>query len=796
MITSKKWLSQYMDLSDITPEELADRLTTAGNEVEGLEKMSQGTNLTIGHILECVEHPDSDHLHICQVDVSDHVAQIVCGAPNVAANQKVIVALPSAKLIAGEIKCGNVRGVESNGMICSLLELGVDGKFLSEESKNGIEILDADAPIGHRDPLAYLGYDDSLIDVGLTPNRNDCLASWALAMECGAILHKEVKLPNCEGASDIGGPTQLKVASETPKCPIFLGKVIRHVTIKPSPKWMQDLLHAAGVKSINNVVDISNFVMLETGQPTHFYDLAKMHQEIVVKDGYNTTYTALDGVDYKIEESDIMITTNDVPVGIAGIMGGEDSKIDETTQGIIIEVATFDYVSVRNSARRLNITSDASARNSKEIEPMAVYKAMDRCVQLLIEYADASEIEETAKFGDNHYVPTEFEVNCDSINARLGTDFSVSEIMEELKWLNLNPIQNDSLIHVSIPSYRTDLKIEADISEEVIRLLGYDRLPSTLPTMPMTVGALDARQIMRRRLRSMLINMGYNETETYTLVSQKHVNNAIMPLSPLVALASPMSEERKYVRSSITPSLLDALSYNQNRSIKDLALFEISNVYAKDYVEERIAIAMCGNLHKSRWQKIAIEANFYSLKGLIESLLSSLGYEGNRVFIRENTQDTTHFHPYQSACVYIGKDLFGIFGTIHPQLAKEFDTSKDLVIFEGSLEVLLKNKAAKIKYTPISKYPTITRDLAFVVSEEVKVGDIIAAIRRNGKQIIKDIEVFDVYQGDHVEKGYKSIALSILFQSSDKTLTDTEINEVHENILATLKKECNAILRS
>ena len=796
MITSKKWLSQYLDLSDITPEMLADKLTTAGNEVEGNGKMSQGTNLMIGFIKECVDHPDSDHLHVCQVDVGDKVEQIVCGAPNVGVNQKVIVALPGAVLLGGEIKRGVVRDQESNGMICSLLELGVDGKHLSEESRNGIEILDDDAPVGHKDPLAYLGLDDSLIDVGLTPNRNDCLASWALANEVGAILHKEVKLPQCDGAANIGSKTKLQVSSETSKCPIFLGKVINHVTIKPSPKWLQDLLHAAGIKSINNVVDISNFVMLETGQPTHFYDVAKIHQNIVVKDGYNTTYTALDGLDYQILPEDIMITTQNEPVGIAGVMGGDDSKISEETKGIIIEVATFDYVSIRNTSRRLNITSDASVRNAKEIEPMAVYKAMDRCVQLLIEYADASGIEETAKFGDNNYTPVEFDVNCDSINHRLGTDFTVDEIMIELKWLNLNPVQNGANIHVQIPSYRSDLKIEADICEEVIRLLGYDRLPSTLPTMPATVGALNTRQALRRKLREMLINLGYNEAETYTLVSQKHVDNAIMPLDPLVSLALPMSEDRKYIRSSIIPSLLDAVSYNQSRSIKDLSFFEISNVYAQNYVEERLAIAMSGNIHKSRWQKVAIEANFYTMKGLLEIILKNLGYEGSRVILRENTLDTTHFHPYQSACLYIGKDLLGVFGTIHPQMSKDFETSKDLVIFEGNIEVLIKNKPAKVKYTPLSKYPVVTRDLAFVVADEVKVADIVAAIRRNGKQIIKDIEVFDVYKGEHVEAGSKSIALSILFQSNEKTLTDVEINEVFDNILSTLKNECNAILRS
>ena len=387
MKISKKWLSQYMDLSDMSIEEIADKITSAGLEVEGIEKMSQGSNLVIGKVISCEDHPDSDHLHVCQVDLGDKIEQIVCGAPNVTAGQKVIVARVGAKLLGGDIKAGVIRGQESNGMICSLLELGVDPHQLSEESKNGIEVLDEDAPVGNENPLGYLALDDEILDVGLTPNRNDCMAAWSMALETGAILHKEVNIPYVEGASNVGEASRLIVRSETEKCPLFLGKVINSVTIKPSPKWMQELLMAAGMKSINNVVDISNIVMLETGQPLHFYDLdAIPAQEITVKDQQRFDYTALDGESYHIEEDDIVITTEGKPIGIAGIMGGDDSKIEETTKGIIIEAAIFHHVSIRNTSRRLNLGTDASVRYQKGIEPMATFKAVDRAVQLLIEY--------------------------------------------------------------------------------------------------------------------------------------------------------------------------------------------------------------------------------------------------------------------------------------------------------------------------------------------------------------------------------------------------------------------------
>lgn len=801
MIISRKWLSQYMDLSDLTMEEIADQITNAGLEVEGIERMSEGTNLVIGQVLSCVDHPDSDHLHVCQVNLGDHEEQIVCGAPNVAAGQKVIVARVGAKLPDGEIKAGMIRGQASNGMICSLLELGVDAHMLSEESKNGIEVLSEEAPVGCEDPLGYLGLDDEILDVGLTPNRNDCMSAWAMAKETGAVLKREVHLPECDGiAFQEGESATLHVASETEKCPLFIGKVINHVTIKESPKWMKELLAAAGVKSINNVVDISNIVMLETGQPMHFYDKEALPSlEITVKDGLATTYTALDGVTYDITPDDLMITNQGKPIGIAGIMGGNDSKIEETTASIVLEAAIFHHVSIRNTARRLNLNTDASVRYQKGIEPLATYKAMDRAVQLLVEYADASGIESSVVYGDASYTPTQFSVNLQRINHLLGTDFSLEEVMEVLNRLELQPKAEGETISLTIPSYRQDLTIEADIAEEIIRILGYDRLAATLPTMPATMGSLNRRQQLRRRLRNELTAFGYQEAITYTLASEQMSEDAIMPLGDFVKLAAPMSEDRKIVRSSILPSLLQSVSYNQNRSMKDVAFFELSNVYGKGKVEERLAIAMSGSIQKSRWQQIDIKADYYTMKGLIEALLASIGYEGKRLTIKENTLDTNAFHPYQSACLYLGKELVGIFGTIHPSMAKRYGVS-DVVMGELNVEVLLNNKPAKVKYSAMSKYPSVNQDLAFVVKEDVKVGDIITCIERHGKlekeNIIQNVEVFDVYTGEHMEPGTKSIALSVSFQSSTHTLSEKEITQMREQVLEALKQEVAAQLRS
>ena len=800
MRISRKWLSQYMDISDLSIEEIAQKITDAGLEVEAVEHQSQGTNLVIGEVLECTDHPDSDHLHCTKVNVGNEVLNIVCGAPNVAAGQKVIVALPGAKLPGGEIKKGVIRGQESNGMICSLLELGVNPHLLTEEQKAGIEILDAQAPVGNTDPLQYLGWDDEILEIGLTPNRNDCLASFNMAVEAGAILHREVKLPAYQKASECGGSTKLQVSSKTKKCPLFLGKVIGNITIKESPLWMKELLRASGMHSINNVVDISNIVMLETGQPMHFYDKdAIKNQEITVVDGIQEDYTALDGVTYALQPEDIVITNDGKPIGIAGIMGGDDSKILDTTTGLIIECAIFDHVSIRNTARRLNLATESSIRYQKGIEPLAAQKAVDRAVQLLIEYADAKEIEETVQYGQTPYQPKTLSCQYMAINDRLGTDFTKEEILEVFKRLQWNPIDHQDHFTVDIPSYRTDVEGMADLSEEVIRLIGYDRLPSTLPMMEMTEGKLNPSQRLRRELRQYFTTQGLQDCVTYTLISTKKMENAILSAGEAIELASPMSEERRYIRTSILPSLIDVVSYNQARHIPNINVFELSDVAAKEGVQTHGAFVLSEELQQTKWTGYSLPADFYTAKGLMEAILEKMGINEKRIHFVANEVDTQHFHPYRSACIRIDQETIGIVGQIHPQYAKETDC-KDVILCEFDYGKILTSKKAKIKYVPISKYPSVQRDLAFVMDRSMPVSQVVDVINKHGKldkeMIVKSVEVFDVYQGEHVADNEKSIALRILFQSDKKTLNEEEINTLFNGIIDAIQKECNATLRN
>lgn len=802
MRISKKWLSRFMDTADLNMNEAAAAITAAGFEVEGVEPMSNATNLVIGHIETCEMHPDSDHLHVTTVNTGDGIRQIVCGAPNVAAGQNVIVALPGAKLPGGEIKEGVIRGQTSSGMICSLAELGVDKHTLSEEQLAGIEILPEDAPVGNTDPMAYLGLDDVVLDISLTPNRSDCMAAFNMAAEAAAILKKEAVFPEYDGAADAGSETatELKVSSETVKCPLFFGKVIGSVTIKESPKWMKELLRASGMHSINNVVDISNIVMLETGQPMHFYDInAIPSKEITVKDGLNTTYTALDGVEYQLQEEDTVITTQGKPIGIAGIMGGDDSKIEENTTGLIIECASFDNVAIRNTARRLNLNTESSQRYAKGIEPLAAKKALDRAVQLLIEYADAKEIEQTVVFGDPSYTEKTITCTLDQINGRLGTDFSLEEVVDVFDRLHLNPVCEQEQITVTVPSSRQDLEGMADLSEEVIRMIGYDRLPSTLPLMEMTEGKLNPQQAQRRFIHRSLLEQGLQNAVTYTLISADKNNDAVLSCGTALELPAPLSEERRFLRTSLLPSLLEAAAFNRARNVKDVNMYEISDVTSNEKTEEHLAIVLSGDLETSKWKKFEKQADFYALKGIVEELLERAGINSSRIVFKANTADQKHFHPGRSAEVLIGKDCIGIIGEIHPVYGKKTGM-KNAVIGELNLSKLLSLKKAKIRYTPISRYPSVSRDLAFIVKKDVPAGKIAEIIQRSGKlkkeSIVRNVDIFDVYEGEHVAEDEKSVALNMTFQSDKQTLTESEINEVFNAIIEAIEKQCSAKLRS
>ena len=798
MRLSYKWLSEYVDLSGITPEVLAEKMTTAGLEVEGIEPAASGTNLVIGEVVSCEDIPDT-HLHATVVrtgDGEENLHKIVCGAPNVRTGLKVITALPGAKLPGGTIQARPVRGYDSNGMICALFELGVDRKFLSEAQIAGVEELPEDAPIGETDVFGYLGLDDTILDVSLTPNRADCSAMWNMAKEVGAILNRKVTWPDYAGKSDQGEKGTFKIASTTEKCPLYFVKVVNHVKVGPSPKWMVNYLHAAGMNSINNVVDISNFVMLETGQPLHYYDLAKLpHHEITVVDDVETKITALDGVEFDIQKGDILITTGGEPTGVAGIMGGEESMIDESTQGILIEAAHFDQASIRRTSIRLNLITEAAQRFTKGVEPLSCRKGVDRSIQLLEQYADASGFEATEIAGEEVYEPVTVTETLSHCNALLGTSFTMDQVKDVLTRLNFAPEVEGETITCHIPSYRTDMERDADVDEEIIRLIGFDNLASTLPVMETTVGTLTRPQSLRRTIRTVLTGMNLHEIVSYTLVGEPEIQGAFEPAGEAVALSMPMSEARKYVRTSLIGSVLDVVRYNEAHSNTDAGYFEISKVYSRETEQERLAVVLDGSLMKDVLHKTSIPGDFYAMKGILIALLKKLGYTASRVQVKPNKTDIEHFHPYRSAELWIDKNKLGVFGDLHPDLSAAYDL-KNVVYAELTLDPLFAGRTSRVKFEALDRYPSVSRDIAIVVPASTTAQQILDSIRKAGRKLVRSSEVFDVYEGEHVEKGMKSVALRIIYQASDHTLKEEEVAEAHNAILESLRTHLNAQLRA
>lgn len=794
MKLSYNWLSQYVDLKGISPTELAQSLTRSGHEVEGLNTLANASGLVIGEIIESDLIPET-HLHKAQVRISNHdVKQIICGAPNCRSGLKVIVALPGAKLPIGEISAKSLHGLESYGMLCSLKELGVDLKLLNEAQINGIEELPQEAPVGETDVLAYLGLDDTILDVSLTANRSDCLSIWAMAREVAAIVDRKVTLPELQ--KHVEKPSSFQVVLKSEKAPYYLGKVIGHIKVGPSPKWLKEVLISSGINSINNVVDISNYVMLETGQPLHFYQLNKLkNHSIEVVDGRREKIKALDGMEFQLESEDIVIETNGTFAGIAGIMGGEESMIDDETVAIFMEAAHFSPVQIRHTSIRLNLVTEAASRFIKGIDPLAAQQAIQRATDLLVEWADGGEIEETVEVGHDGYTPIKIKESLSRLNQVLGTKFTMNQVTSVLERLNFAPLVQGDEVVCHIPSYRRDMELAADVQEEVIRLLGYDDLETTLPRMEANVGERNERQVAKRKTRETLISLGLQEIVTYTLQSKEESEKSLWPLGEAIVLSMPMSEARSHIRTSLMRSVLASAQYNIAHKNYPLAFYEISKVYAKGSEQERLAIFLEGNYQEDKLFGLEEKSDFYTLKGIIMSWLEKFGLPQERIEINENNRYDDHFHPYRSALVNLDGQFLGVFGEVHPKLQKEYSL-KEALYAEIDLEVFYQAKIDRLHFKELDRYPSIDRDIALVVKKDVPAQKMVDTIRQYGKKIVRQVDIFDIYEGEHVEKGYKSVALRIRYQDADHTLQDAEVSEVHEVILHELEKQCQAILRS
>lgn len=787
MKLSTNFVKDYIDI-DVDLKTLAEDMTRVGNEYDSAEKLVPATKLIIGKVIECVEHPDSDHLHCCKVDIGNEVINIVCGAPNVRQGIKVIVALPGAELPEMTIKAGMIRGQESNGMICALYEIGIDKKFLSEEDKNGIHILDDDAVVG-TDPIKYLGLDDEVIDFELTANRGDLLSILGMAYEIGAIYDKKVKdidLSHSESGEDLNKSFNVKV--DTENCNLFLARKALNVKIEESPEFIKSRLIASGIRPINNVVDISNYVMLECGQPLHFYDADKLGDTLQVRMAYNgEKLTTLDGQERTLDENDIVIADGKKSIGLAGTMGGFETEITEATKNVIIEAAIFDGVRVRKTAKKI-VRSEASNRFEKGLDPNRTYMAMERAVKFLEEYAGATIQTGTVIFDKSNKEDRVIDVTAKNINDVLGAKISVDDIIKVFDKLGFKAVKNGEKITVTVPRRRLDISIKEDLIEEVSRIYGVDNIEGTLPITPMKMGTVDKTE---REIRNKMIALGLSDTLPYILINDKDVHKFTSDKFEELRLLDPMTEERNTLRYSLIPSLYKLYEYNKAHYVKDVNIFEIGKGFWKkedNYGEDlKLSALMTGEYYLGINNKKSVD--FYIVKGVVEEILDFLGYENRYSFvIPKNT--VPEFHPGQVADINVNGDIVGTVGRIHPQVSKD-----PVYVFEINLAKLLAKKTGNMKFKEISIYPEIKKDIAVVVDKNITSEEIAKAIKSNAGKLLIKSEVFDVYEGENLPKGKKSIAYSLTFGANDRTLTDEEVNPVIDKIVVGLEKAFNAELR-
>ena len=774
---SLNWVKDYVDIESEDLKELAVKITKAGINVEKVIT-NHIDHLVIGEVLECVDHPNSDHLHICKVNVGNEVTQIVCGASNVRAGIKVIVALPGAILPGNfEIKKGNIRGEESNGMICALFELGLEEK--TEENYNkGIHELDSNAPVGE-DPLKYLGLDDTVYELDVHKHRNnDCYYHIGFAYEIATILNKKVTLPNLdynEISDDINNHFSLSI--ETKKCPYYLAKMVKDVTIKESPDFIKKRLVSAGMRPINNVVDISNYVMLEYGQPMHFFDKNKLGDKIVVRDAKEgEKITTLDGKDRILKASDIVITDGEKPVCIAGVMGGLNTDVDENTKDILIESAIFDAVSIRYTASNLNLKSEASIRYGKGLNYEYTMDAINRACHLLEKYADAKILTGIVMHDNIDKTPKVVEFKPSAINKMLGITISEEDMASELDRLDFKYTKDGDKFTCTIPNRRLDIEANVnDIAEEIGRLYGYQNLVSTLPKgefkSGVYVGDVKYRKLISKRLRA----LGLNECKTYTLVSPDMAKLFNYENKNKIVLPNPMSVDKSVIRATLIPSLLNIYDYNKARKVTDVCIYEISKTYDTNLTEDtKVSVLMKGNYLVNNWQNLRVKVDFYLVKGIVENLLDYLGLKNRYSFVVDTIPD---LHPGISAKIILDREEIGVIGRVHPSLKKD-----EIYVFELSMNKLIK-QIKPLKYKEASKYPSIIKDMAFIVKKDVSSNDIQSIIKKVGGRLLTDIDVFDVYVGENVGDDEKSIAYTLTFSDQTRTLSDEEVTQLFRQII-------------
>ncbi|WP_302176748.1 phenylalanine--tRNA ligase subunit beta [Megamonas funiformis] len=810
MQVSIKWLKDYIDFTE-TPEQLADKLTMAGIPVENVVDPGEGLEKVVtGRIEKLEPHQNSDHLQICTMNVglAENII-IVTGAQNVAEGQVVPVAMVGAHLPNGmKISKGKLRGVASNGMLCSAQELKLDLEKLPEEQKTGIFILPSDTPVGIP-AKDVLGLNDVVLEFELTANRADCFSVFGLVREIAAITGNKPHFPEIKVNEDdntkLNDIFSVEIA-DPDLCSRFSTRMLKNVKIGPSPEWMQQRLEGAGIRSINNVVDVTNFVMIELGHPMHAYDYDKITgKKLIARRAIEgEELHTLDDTSRKAKGEMLVIADSEKAAGLAGIMGGFETEITDTTTTVVLESADFYGPCIRRTARACGLSSEASGRFERGVDSETTIKALDRAAQLLQEMGACTVCEGIVDVYPNPKQANYVTFTPEQINNHLGTNIAKDVMLNIITSVGFDVTKDENdEITVKVPSWRNDVTCMADISEEIARLHGFDKIKSTLPNGVSMQGTQSAKQTFIDKVKASLSNQGLYETISFALTNEETFNKLNIPQdSPLrkaVPIMNPLSDEYPLVRTTLLSSIFDNLARNLARKNDDVALFEVGSVFfpkalpVTELPDEvvKIAGAITGRRNAQGWNQANDMVDFYDAKGIIEELLANL-----RV-TRYTVEAGTHYamHPGKTALFKKGRDVIATVGEVHPAVLSAYGITKPVYIFELDATTVMKYMAKDLKYKALPKYPATSRDLAMLVDVDVNAADIEKAMTKAAGQNLTQITLFDVYTGKQVEEGKKSLAFSLTFQSNDKTLTDAEIDPAIEKIVAKLQKDFNANLR-
>ena len=812
MLASRNWLNEFVDIKDIQDEALAEDLSRTGLEVDGLNQDFSGLKkIVVGKTLTVEKHPNADSLHVCQVDVGQkEPLQIVCGAPNVAAGQKVIVALHGARVTGNQkIKKGKLRGQESNGMLCSLQELGFSENVIPKEFANGIMILPEDAPLG-QDIKEYLGLEDTVLDLDITPNRADALSMRGVAYELSAIYDRSIDVNTYddqafEAGSDLSGEVTVDI-SDSDLFPHYTAHLVKDVKIQASPIEVQIRLMKEGIRPINNVVDATNYVLLEYGQPLHAFDYDKLQSKTIAPRLAKTgeKLVTLDGVERDLTDDDLVITDGQEPIALAGVMGGLSTEIDDNTTTVLIESAMFNSSHIRRTARRLALRSESSLRNERGLNIATIDEAGAYAAQLMEDWAGGQAVKGRARVSHLDIKDKEVTTNLDYITSLLGMEISFEEVKESFRRLGF-PVEGDAdEFTVSVPTRRWDISIPANLVEEVARIYGYDKIPSRIsPVQPVKIGLNDWQKFERQSHRTMEA-LGFDQVISYSLTSEKKLDVLQAQAHEAVALDFPMSDERRYMRTNLLTSLLDIAQYNLARKVKDVQIYEIGRVFYNDELEDdlpreesHLAALWTGDVEGDSWQGKAQAVDFYDMKGAVEALLASYNLAGQiRYQQRTDLPDT---HPGRTALVQVenqGKWLtIGYLAQLHPQITKDYDLNSQSFVAEFNLQAIYDLPEHQVIQEPLAKYPSISRDIAMVVAEEVSHAEIVATIQKAANSYLVNVKLFDIYRGDHIQDGQKSVAYQLTYLNPEATLVDEEVNEDFAKVKAALANELQAKIR-